>query len=80
MLTRTIECDKSMFIPILGLKNWIRKVKDSQAPKSTVFAIENPTSCGRIYPLEQFNELIKIAKSEGMHVHMDGARVFNACA
>ena len=68
-----------MFIPVKGLKDWIRKVKDSQAPKSTVFSIENPTSCGRIYPMQQFNELIKIAKEDGMHVHMDGARIFNAC-
>jgi threonine aldolase len=44
-----------MFIPINGLKNWIRRIKDSQAPQSTVFSIENPTSCGRIYPLDHFN-------------------------
>lgn len=51
MLTRTIECDTSFFISVSGLKQWIRKIKDSQAPESTVFSIENPTSCGRIYPL-----------------------------
>lgn len=51
MMTRTIECDKSMFIPVEGLKKCIRKVKDIQAPKTTIFAVENPTSCGRIYPL-----------------------------
>jgi threonine aldolase len=51
-----------MFIPVNGLKNWVRRIKDSQAPQSTVFSIENPTSCGRIYPLDHFNELIKIAK------------------
>jgi threonine aldolase len=39
MLTRTIQCDKSMFIPVNGLKSWIRKIKDSQSPQSTVFAI-----------------------------------------
>lgn len=39
MMTRTIECDKSMFIPVVNLKNWIRKIKDSQAPRSTIFSI-----------------------------------------
>ena len=57
----------------------MRKVRDSQAPKTTIFEIENPNSLGRVYKLETFYELIKIAKKEKLHVHMDGGRMFYAC-
>ena len=66
-------------IKVETLKENLRKVKDSQAPKTTVFEIENANSLGRVYPLDDFYELTSIAKKEGLHVHMDGGRMFYAC-
>lgn len=33
---------------------------------------------GRIYPLAQMREVLELAHSEGIPVHLDGARIFNA--
>ena len=79
MMARTLPGDENLFITEEVLRSSIRKVKDMQAPKQTIFSLQNPTCMGRIYPIEQFNSLIHMAKEAGMHVHLDGARIFNAC-
>lgn len=43
----------------------------------TLIEIENTTS-GVIYPLETVKEIASFAHRNGMRVHMDGARIFNA--
>ena len=42
--------------------------------------MENPTSYGKVFPLEQYYDLIDLAKEKGVAVHVDGARIFNAAA
>jgi threonine aldolase len=34
---------------------------------------------GTIYPLEKMGEIYRLAKSKGLLVHLDGARLWNAC-
>ncbi len=58
-------------------------IEASLLPTSILFApvrliaIEN-TIHGRVLPLRYLQDLAELAKSRGLQVHMDGARVFNA--
>ncbi len=51
-------------------------------PVSRVLALENTHNrgCGAVYPLELVEELAGVARSRGLGLHLDGARMFNACA
>jgi threonine aldolase len=42
--------------------------------------MEFPTFGGAVQPLESLRECSEIAKSKGIHVHIDGARVFSGLA
>jgi threonine aldolase len=46
-----------------------------------LLCLENSTNLGggRAYPLERLRQLWEWARSHGMKVHLDGARLFNAC-
>jgi threonine aldolase len=46
----------------------------------SVLVLENThrSSGGRIWPLDQFGEVVDAARSRGVAVHLDGARLFNA--
>lgn len=49
-------------------------------PRSAVVAIENTHNMagGAVYPLEAIKETKSIADNNGMKLHIDGARIFNA--
>lgn len=79
VLTRTLDCPEGYITPE-QLRKSIRKSKDSQSPKITVVALEFPTFEGLIPPIDKFEECCLIAKAEGIHVHVDGARVFYGIA
>jgi threonine aldolase len=51
-------------------------------PRSTLICAESTHNRGggSIYPLDVLREIRRIATEHGMAVHLDGARVFNACA
>ena len=51
-------------------------------PVSRVLALENTHNrgCGAVYPLDLVEELAGLARSLGLRLHLDGARMFNACA
>ncbi len=51
-------------------------------PVSRVLALENTHNrgCGAVYPLELVEELARVARGRGLRLHLDGARMFNACA
>jgi threonine aldolase len=50
-------------------------------PKDTVVCVESTHNRGggTIYPLETLQEIRRIAAERGLAVHLDGARLFNAC-
>lgn len=79
MMTRTIDCPEGYITPEV-LKKHLRKKKDSQSPRTSILVLEFPTFEGLIPPLEQFHECARMAKAEGMHVHVDGARIFSGIA
>jgi threonine aldolase len=45
-----------------------------------VVAVENThnRAGGRVFALERIEEIARVAKSRGLHLHLDGARLFNA--
>ena len=51
-------------------------------PKDTLVCVESTHNRGggSIYPLETLREIRRIASEHGVAVHLDGARLFNACA
>ena len=52
--------------------------EDVHSPRTGLFSYENATSDGAVVPLEGMAELAELARAHGIHVHLDGARLFNA--
>ena len=50
-------------------------------PKDSLICLESTHNRGggSIYPIETLREIRRIAKEHGLSVHLDGARLFNAC-
>lgn len=51
---------------------------DIHEPKTTVLSMENALSNGKVMPLSLMKDNYEIAKANGLKVHLDGARLFNA--
>lgn len=47
-------------------------------PKNTLLCVEQATAMGNVVPIEVLKDTYEAGKEFGMHVHMDGARIFNA--
>lgn len=49
-------------------------------PRTSILVIENTSNGGggTLYTPEQFERLARVARSHGLRVHLDGARLFNA--
>jgi threonine aldolase len=62
------------------LKSQIRDGNVHFAP-TRLLCLENSTNLGggRTYPLKQIERVAEWGRSHGLKVHMDGARLFNAC-
>ena len=50
-------------------------------PRNTLICLESTHNRGggTIYPLDTLREIRRIAKEHGLAIHLDGARLFNAC-
>lgn len=51
---------------------------DIHHPVTSLVCMENAHSCGRVVPLSAMDSVYGLAQSCGLHVHLDGARLFNA--
>lgn len=51
---------------------------DIHMPHSGLIVLENPLAMGQVVPLEILRADYEIAKKNGIPVHLDGARIFNA--
>lgn len=56
------------------------KPENIHYPKATLLCLENTSNFGggTVTTLEEMDELANIAKGNGLNVHIDGARIFNA--
>jgi threonine aldolase len=61
------------------VKGAIRE-KDVHEPISKLVILENTVNLagGRVVPLESIRDMRSLARDRGLHLHMDGARIFNA--
>jgi threonine aldolase len=55
--------------------------KDAHFPRSKFVIIENTNNRGggTVWPLATFEGVTRTARQHGLHVHLDGARLMNAC-
>ena len=53
---------------------------DRYAPRPRPVCVEQPTNMGggRVWPLEQVEAVVEVARSHGLRTHLDGARLMNA--
>ncbi len=57
-------------------------VDDAVDQRPAVLVVENTHNVagGRVWPLEELDEVVAVARAAGVGVHMDGARLMNAAA
>lgn len=75
---RTVKGNKGSMNP-QDVEKLIRK-DDLHYPKTSLICMENAHSCGSVVPLDNHKQIYDIAKKYNIPLHVDGARIFNACA
>jgi threonine aldolase len=74
-----VDGDAGMFDAdtVLGA---LRPVGDRYAPRSRLVCVEQTTNIagGRVWPLERLRGVVEAARSNGLRLHLDGARLMNA--
>lgn len=65
---------------VLDLTTNLRNKDDPHQPRSSLFVLENTHNIagGRIVPKKRVDELADAAHENGLRMHIDGARIFNA--
>jgi len=58
------------------------RVEGMHQPKTTAIAAENTHNVagGKVMPLAVWDGLVELARESGLHLHLDGARIWNAAA
>lgn len=51
---------------------------DIHYPQTGLICLENAHGCGRVISIENMAQIHKIGKANGIPLHLDGARIFNA--
>lgn len=54
------------------------RTPDIHHPKTSMICLENALGNGRVVPEKTMAEIYALAKSRAIHLHVDGARLFNA--
>jgi threonine aldolase len=62
------------------LQGVLRRPGDRYVPRSRLVSLEQTTNIagGRVWPLEQMESVLAVARGAGMRAHLDGARLMNA--
>jgi len=79
--TRTLRGERGVLSPE-AIRETIRPRGDSHYPPTTLICLENTHNLGggKVYPLDLIRAIREIADEYGVRMHLDGARIFNACA
>ncbi len=77
---RTVAADRGLLDPV-AVEAAIRPVHDVY-PRTRVVELENTHNRGggAVYPLDRVRALGALARRRGLHLFLDGARLWNACA
>nr|WP_027415105.1 low-specificity L-threonine aldolase [Aneurinibacillus terranovensis] len=64
----------------LSVRRAVRDASDIHQPRTRLICVENThnKAGGRVIPVESLRELYAFSRENGIRVHMDGARLFNA--
>ncbi len=62
------------------VEHLVRKRTDIHYPRPHVLSLTQSTECGTIYTFDELRALTDLARSHGLHVHMDGSRFSQAAA
>lgn len=75
---RTVDGERGLLFPE-QVQALIRPVSEHY-PRSRLLALENTHNRGggSVWPLERFQSVVQVARRNGLAVHLDGARLFNA--
>ena len=67
-------------MPLAEIKKAIRP-KLYYMPRTALICLENTNNRagGTIYPIEEIKAVSNLARNEGINIHLDGARLWNAC-
>lgn len=78
---RLLDGDRGR-LRVSEIESNINNPKDAHQPLTTVVALENTVvrEAGSYYRLDQIAAVSGFARSRGLHLHLDGARLFNALA
>ena len=61
-----------------SIHSLVTRRTDIHYPKPRVLSLTQSTECGTVYSLAELGALAETARRHQLHVHMDGARFFNA--
>ena len=64
-------------MPINEIEEGIR-TEDVHHPDTSLICLENAHGSGVVLPLDYMEKVRSVAKKNGLHIHLDGARLFNA--
>ncbi|MBY0378221.1 MAG: low specificity L-threonine aldolase [Gammaproteobacteria bacterium] len=67
-------------IRIENVVKHLQREGDQHAIQPRVISLSQSTEYGTVYTLEELRELAHFARSHGLYIHMDGARLANAAA
>ena len=74
---RTLHFENGIF-DAEQTRSAIRDRSNIHYPRTGLICVEEPLATGKVVPLDKLQAVYKMAKEEGLPVHMDGARIFNA--
>lgn len=77
-LVRTIAPSNGSRLTVRDLASRIRRGNDIHQPTTGLICVEQATAFGELYTLAELEAIHALAAAEGIPVHMDGARLFNA--
>ncbi|BBB33271.1 threonine aldolase [Thermotomaculum hydrothermale] len=79
VMPRPVE-SKNGRMKIEDIKGNIKTVLREHMPSTSMICLENTHNYwgGAVLPVEYIEEVKKVAKKSNLHLHLDGARVFNA--
>ena len=80
VMVRTIRSPRGMFDPADVTR--LLRSGDVHEPRSRLLMLENThnRAGGTVWPLDRFYAVADAARERGLAVHLDGARLWNACA
>lgn len=80
VMCRLVQGDRGIFTAT-DLHQVLRPI-DVHFPKTKLVCLENTHNRGggRIYPLSEIQAIAQVCQQQGLKLHLDGARLWNACA